>query len=186
MLQIRCYERWDMSFAAKWIWDLLNMIQLFTSSYDAWKMMAFDALLLFSHSVVSDSWHHELQHANLPCPSPSPGDCSNSYPLSKWCHPTISSPVVPFSSRFQSFPASGSFLMSQPFASGPKYGIFSLSISPSKKYSGFIFFRMNWLDLLVVQGTLKSLTQHSKKASILCSAPLWSNCHIHTWQLEKP
>ena len=117
MLQIRCYERWDMSFAAKWIWDLLNMIQLFTSSYDAWKMMAFDALLLFSHSVVSDSWHHELQHANLPCPSPSPGDCSNSYPLSKWCHPTISSPVVPFSSRFQSFPASGYFPMSQFFTS---------------------------------------------------------------------
>ena len=118
MLQIRCCEWWDMSFAAKWIWDLLNSIQLFTSSYEAWKMMAFDALLLLSHSDVSDSWHHGLQHADLPCPSPSPGDCSNSYPLSKWCHPTISSSVVPFSSGLWSFPASGSFLMSQFFTSG--------------------------------------------------------------------
>ena len=111
MMKIRCYEWWDMSFAAEWIWDLLNMIQLFTSSYEAWKMMAFDTLLLFSHSVMSDSW-------NLPCPSPSPGNCSNSYPLSKWCHPTISSSVVPFSSGLWSFPASGSFLMSQFFTSG--------------------------------------------------------------------
>ena len=106
----------------------------------------------------------------IPCPSPTSGYCSNSCSLSWWCHPTISSSVIPFSSRLQSFPASGSFLMSQPFASGPKYRIFSLSISPSNKYSGFIFFRMNWFDLPVVQVTLMSLPQHRKKASILCSA----------------
>ena len=73
----------------------------------------------FSHSVVSDSlWRHGLQHARLPCPSPSPRTCSNSCPSSQWWHPTISSSVIPFSSDPQSFPASGSFQMSQLFASG--------------------------------------------------------------------
>ena len=75
--------------------------------------------LLFSRSVVSNSlWPHELQHTSLPCPSLSPGVCSNLCPLSWWCHSTISSSVVPFSSCLQSFPASGSFPMSQLFASG--------------------------------------------------------------------
>ena len=75
--------------------------------------------MLFNCSVMSNSlWPHGLQHTRLPCPSPSPGVCSNSCPLSQWCHPTISSSVVPFSSCPQSFPASGSFPMSQPFASG--------------------------------------------------------------------
>ena len=73
----------------------------------------------FSHSVVSNSLRpHGLPHARLPCPSPTPGACSNSCPLSRWCHPTISSSVVPFSSCLQSFPASGSFPVSQFFASG--------------------------------------------------------------------
>ena len=73
----------------------------------------------FSHSVVSNSlWPHGLQHTRLPCPSPTPGAYSNSCPLSWWCYPTISSSVVPFSSCLQSFPASGSFPMSQFFASG--------------------------------------------------------------------
>ena len=76
-------------------------------------------LLLFSCSVVSDSWQpNGLQHTRLPCPSPTPGASSNSCPLSRWCHPTISASVVPFSSRLQSFPASGSFPMSQPFTWG--------------------------------------------------------------------
>ena len=73
----------------------------------------------FSRSVVSDSlWSHEPQHASLPCPSSTPRVYSNSRSLSRWCHPTISSSVVPFSSHLQSFPASGSFPMSQLFASG--------------------------------------------------------------------
>ena len=73
----------------------------------------------FSRSVVSESLPpHGLQHARLPCPSPMPGACSNSYPLSQWCHPIISSFVIPFFSCLQSFPALGSFLMSQLFASG--------------------------------------------------------------------
>ena len=89
---------------------------------------------------------------------------------SRWCHPTISSSVVPCSSCLQSFPASESFQMSQFFASGA--WSYSCSISPSKKYSGLISFRVDWLDLLTVQGTLKSFLQHhSSKASILqCSA----------------
>ena len=73
----------------------------------------------FSHLVMSDSLRpHELQHARPPCPSPMPGVYSNSCPLSQWCHPTISSSVVPFSSHLQSFPASESFQMSQLFTSG--------------------------------------------------------------------
>ena len=105
-----------------------------------------------------------------PCPSPSPRACSNSCPVSHWCHPAISSSVVSFSSRLQSFPASGSFLMSQLFASGGQY--WCISISPSNEYSGLIYFRIYCLDLLAVQGTLKSLLQHhsSKALIIRCSA----------------
>ena len=116
---------------------------------------------------------HVLQHARPPCPSPIPRNYSNSYPLSRWCHPTISPSVIPFSSCLHSFPASGSFQMSHLFASGGQsIGSFRFSISPSSEYSGLISFRMDWLDLLAVQWTLKSLLQHhSSKASILqCSA----------------
>ena len=94
-------------------------------------------------------------------------------PLSRWCHPTIASSVIHFSSHLQSFPASGYSQMSQFFPSGGhKYWSFSFSISPSNEYSGLISFRMDWLDLLAVWGTLKSLLQHhSSKASLLrCSA----------------
>ena len=124
----------------------------------------------FSHSVVLDSlWPHELQHARPPCPSPTPGVHSNSCPSSRWCHPAISSSVVPFSSCPQSLPASDSFPMSQLFAwGGQSIGVSALVFSPSKEYQGLISFRMDWLDLLAVQGTLKSLLQHySSKASIL-------------------
>ena len=76
-------------------------------------------LLLFSSQVMSNFlWHHGPQPARLPCPSPSPGVYSNSCPLCRWCHPTISSSITPFSSCLQSFPASGSFLMNEFFASG--------------------------------------------------------------------
>ena len=108
---------------------------------------------------------HGLQHTRLPCPSPSPGACSNSCPLSQWCHPTILSSVVPFSC-LQSFPASVPFLMNQLFR-WPKYWSFSFNISPSNEYSGLISFRIDCLDPLAVRGTLKSLLQHhSSKASI--------------------
>jgi len=128
----------------------------------------------FNHSVVSSSLQpHGLKHARLPCPSPTPRVYSNSCPLSWWCHPTISSSAIPFSSCLQSFPASGSFSNESVLRiRWPKYPSFSFSISPSNEYSGLIFFRIDWFDLLAVQGTLKSLLQHhSSKASVLqCSA----------------
>ena len=95
---------------------------------------------------------HGLQHNRLPCPSPTPRAYSNSWPLSQWCHPTISSFVVLFSSHLQSFLASGSFQMSQFFTSGGQsIGSFSFSISPSNEYSELISFRIDWLNLLAVQ-----------------------------------
>ena len=120
----------------------------------------------FSCSVVSDSLRpHGLQHARPPCPSPTPGVYS--CPSSQWCHPAISSSVIPFSSRLQSFPASGSFQMSLHIR-WPKYWSFNFSISPSNEHSGLISFRMDWWDLLIVHRTLKSLLQHhSSKVSIL-------------------
>ena len=124
----------------------------------------------FSHSVGSNSLRpHELQHARPPCPSPTPGAHSNSHLSSRWYHPAISSSVVPFSSCPQSLPASGSFPNESALhMRWPKYWSFSFSISPFSEYSGLISFRMDWLDLLAVQGTLKSLLQHhSSKASIL-------------------
>ena len=108
-----------------------------------------------------------LQHARPPCPSPTPGVHSNSYPLSPGCHPTISSSLVPFSSHLQSFPASESSNESFLSIMWPKYWSFSFSISPSNEYSTLISFRINWFDFLAVQGALKSLLQHhSSKASI--------------------
>ena len=114
----------------------------------------------FSHSVLSNSFQpHGLEHARLPCPSPTPRACSSSYPFSRWCHTTISSSVVPFSSHLQYFPASGSFQMSQLLTSGGQsIGVsVSASVLPSNYYSGLIFFMMDWLDFLAVQGTLRSL-----------------------------
>ena len=130
---------------------------------------------------MSDSlWPHESQQARPPCPSPTPGVHPNPCPSSRWCHPAISSSVVPFSSWPQSFPASVFSNESALHIRWPKYWSFSFSISPSKKHPGLISFRMDWLDLLGVQGTHKSLQQHSSKASILrCSA-------FFTVQLSHP
>ena len=112
-----------------------------------------------------------------PCPSPTPGVHPTSYPLSWWCHPTILSSVISFSPCPQSFPASGSFPCIRTNESAlrirwPKDWSFSFSISPSNEHPGLISFRMDWLDLLAVQGTLKSLLQHysSKVSILLCSA----------------
>ena len=132
--------------------------------------LLFSSLLLFSHLAVSDAlWPHELQHARLPCPSQCSGTCSNSCPLSWWCHPTISS----------SSPSPPAFSL-------PQYqGLFQLVSSlhqvvkvlelQHQSYQ-WIFrvdsFRIDWFDLLTVQGTLKSLLQHhcSKASVLLCSA----------------
>ena len=128
-------------------------------------------LLFMSYSLLP----HRLQHARLPCTSPKPRAYSNSRPLTRWYIPTISSSVVPFSSHLQSFPASGSFLMSRLFTSNTSIlNNWNFSISPSNEYTGLISFRIDWLDLLAVQGTLKSLLQHySSKASILWCSTLF-------------
>ena len=99
-----------------------------------------------------------LLHTRPPCPSPPPRAYSNSCPLSQWCHPTISSSVLPFSSCLQSFPASGSFPRSQFFIMWPKYWSFNFRLSPSNVYSGLISFRMDWFDLLEVQETANITT----------------------------
>ena len=123
----------------------------------------------FSHSVVSDSLQpHELQHTRPPYPSPTPGVHPNSCASSWWCHPAISSSVVPFSPA--PIPASIRVFSNEStlHMRWPKYSNFSFSISPSKEHPGLVSFRMDLLDLLAVQGTLKSLLQHhSSKASIL-------------------
>ena len=129
--------------------------------------------LQFSCSAVSDSLRpYGRQHARLPCPSPTPGPCSNSCPSSRWCHPTVSFSVIPSTPAFR---LSQHQVLSSELVlliRRPKYWSFSFSISPSNEYWGLISFRMDWLDLLAVQGTLKSLLQlYSSKASILrCSA----------------
>ena len=123
----------------------------------------------FSRSVVSNSLRpHEPQHTRPPCPSPPPGVYSNSYSSSWWCHPTISSSVVPFSC-LQSFPASRPFTMSQFFASGGQsIGASVLASVLPVNIQGWLPFSIDWFDLLVVQGTLKSLLQHhSSKVLIL-------------------
>ena len=131
----------------------------------------------FSRSVVSNSlWPHKSQHARPPCQSPTPGVHSDSRSSTQWCHPAISSSVIPYSSCPQSLPTSKSFRMRW-----PKYWSFSFSIVPSKVIPRLISFRMDWLGLLAVQGTLKSLLQHhSSKASIL------QHSAFFTVQLSQP
>ena len=131
---------------------------------------------------MSDSLQpHGLQYTRLPCPSPTPGAYSNSCPLSRWCHPTILScfPLLLLPSIFPSIKvfSNDSVLHIR----WPKYWSFSFSISPSNEYSGLISFRIDRLDLLPVQGTLKSLLQHhSLKVSIL-----WHSAFF-TVQLSHP
>ena len=133
-------------------------------------------------------WPHELQHTRLPCPSPSLRVCSNSCPLSLWCHPTISSFVVPFSSCPQSLTASCSFWMSQLFTSGgPSIGAgaSASSISPSSEYLGLISFSIDF-DLLAFQITLKSLLQqHNSKASILLHSAFFMVQLLHPYMTTE-
>ena len=127
-------------------------------------------------------WLHRLRHARPPCPSPTPGVYSDSCPLSRWCHPAISSPVVPISSCPQISPSIRVFSNESTLhVRWPKYWSFRFSIISSKEIPGLISFRMDWLNLHAVQGTLKSLLQHhSSKAPILrCSA-------FFTVQLSHP
>ena len=141
--------------------------------------------------LLSHVWllqHQGLQHHRLSCPSLSPGVYSNSSPLSRCCHPTILSSVVPFSC-LQSFPASGSFLMNQFFTSGGQSIKGSASaISPFNEHSGLAYFRIDWLDLLAVKGLSGVFSNNTvqKHQFFSTQLSLWSNTHIHTWQLKKP
>ena len=146
--------------------------------------------VLFSCSVVSKSLQpHGLQHARPPCPSPTPGACSNSCPLSRWCHPTISSSVVPFSSCLQSCPASGSFPVNQLFASGGQSigGSASASVVPKNIQDWFPLGWTGWISLQS-KGLSRvfSSTTVQKHQFFGTQLSLWSSSHIHWWLLEKP
>ena len=147
-------------------------------------------LLLFSRSVVSGSfWPHGLQHTRLSCPSPTPGVHPNPCPLSQWCHPTISSSAVPYSSCPQYFPTWGSFPMSQLFASGGQ-GIgasASASVIPTNIQGRFPLGWTGWISLLS-KGLSKvfSNTIVQKHQFFSVQLSLWSNSHIRTCLLEKP
>ena len=144
----------------------------------------------FSHSVVSDSlWPHELQHARPPFSSPSPGVHSNSWPSNRWCHPAISSSVIPFCPCPQSLPASGCFPMSQLFASGGR------NIGVSVLASVLLMNTQDWSPLewtgwisLQSKGLARvfsnTTVQNHQFFGVQLSSQ--SNSHIHTWLLEKP
>ena len=147
-------------------------------------------IVQFSYSVTSDSLRpHGTQHARPPCPSPTPGVYPNSCPLNSWCHPMISSSVVPFSSCSQSFPASGYFQMSQLFASGGQsIGVSaSTSVSPMNTqdwsplgWTGWISLQSKGLSRVFSKTTVQKHQFFSAQLS------LYSKSHIHTWPLEKP
>ena len=149
-----------------------------------------DLSFQFSCSVVSDYLQPlGLQHPRFPCPSPIPRAYSNSCPSHRWCHPTISSSVIPFSSCLQSFPASGTFPMSRFFTSG---GL-SIGVSASAPVLPMNiqdWFPLAWTDLisLLSKGLLRvfSNTTVQKHQFFSAQLSLWSNSHIHTWLLEKP
>ena len=150
---------------------------------------SFPSSVQFSRSVVSNSLRpHRLQHARLPCPSPTPRVYSNSCPLSQWYHPVISSSVVPFSC-LQVFPASGSFSKESVLCTRwPKYWSFSFSISLSREYSGWFLLGLIGLIALQSKGlsrVFSNITVH-KHQFFGTQLALWSNSHIHTWLLEKP
>ena len=144
----------------------------------------------FSHSVMFNSlWPHELQHTSPPCPSPTRGVHSNSCPLSQWCHPAISSSVVPFSSCPQSFPASGSFLMSQLLAwGGQSTGVSALASFLPKKSQGWS--PLEWTGWIILQSKglsrVFSNTTVQKHQFFGTQLSSQSNSHIQTWPLKKP
>ena len=139
---------------------------------------------------MSDSlWLHGLQNKRLPCPLPTPGACSNSYPSSWWCHPTISSSVISFSFCFQSFPASGSFPVNQFFTScGPSIrASTSASFLPVNiqdwfplGWTGWIFLKSKGLSRIFCNTIVQKHQFFGTQLS------LWSNSHIHTWLMENP
>ena len=170
--------------AVSWISPFLRILLLILVSCIIWKW----SVSQFSCSVMSNSLlPHGLQHARPPCPSPTPGACS--CPSSRWCHPTISSSVILFSSCLQSFPASVSFPMSQLFTSdGQSTGASaSASILPMSSQD---WFSLGLTDLISLQSkglsSVFSNTAVQKHQFFSAQLSFWSNSHIHTWLLEKP
>ena len=151
--------------------------------------LGFQFSVQFRCSVVSHSLRPrgQIQHAKLPCPSPTPRACSNSCPLSRWCHPTISSSVVPFSSCLQSFPASGSFPMSQFFTSGGQNTGALALVLPMNTQDWSLFEWTGWISLQS-KGLSRvfSNTTVQKHQFFGIQLSLYSNFHIHIWLLEKP
>ena len=144
----------------------------------------------FSRSVTYDSFKpHGPQHARAPCPSPTPGVYSNSCPLSQWCHPTISSSVIPLSGCLQTFPTSESFPVSQFFASGGQsIGVSaSASVLPMNTQDWSPLEWTGWISLQS-KGLSKvfCIISFQKHQDFSAQLSLWSNSHIHTWPLEKP
>ena len=144
----------------------------------------------FSHSVVSDSlWPHESQHASPSCPSPSPGVHLDSHPSSPWCHPAISSSVIPFSSCPQSLPASEFFPMSQLFTwGGQSTGVSALASFLPKKSQGWSPSEWTGWISLQSQGLSRVFSNTAVQKHQLFGAQPSSqyNFHIHTWPQEKP
>ena len=144
----------------------------------------------FSHSVMSDPlWYHGLQHARHPCPSAAPGVHPNTCPSSPWCHPALSSSVVPFSSCLQPLPASGSFPMSQFFTTGDQsIGVSaSASVLPMNTQDWSPLGWTGWISLLSKGlSRILSNTTVQKHQFFSVQLSLQSNSHIHTWPLEKP
>ena len=145
----------------------------------------------FSHSVMSDSLRpHGLQHVRLPCPSPIPGACTGSCPVNWWCHPIISSSVIPFSSHLQSCPATESFPVSQLFASGDHSSGASASASASVLPMNIQdWFLLGWTGWICLQSKglsrVFSSTTVQKHQFFNAQPSLWSNSHTHAWLLEK-
>ena len=161
----------------------------FTFSDVADPIHVFISSVQFSCSVVSDSLHpHGLQHARLPCPSPTPRARSNSCPSSQWCHPAISSSVDPFSFCLQSIPALGSFLRSQFFTSGSQsFGVSASASILSMNIQDW--FPLGLTDLISLQpkefSRVFSNTTVRKQQFFSAQLSLWSNSHIHTWLLRS-
>ena len=192
-------NKWVQFLKKMWIiWRSLERSPVL-SSFNFWKAFEGNTVrslspnpssVQFSRSVVSDSLQpHEVQHARPPCPPSTPGVYLNSCPLSRWCHPTISSSVIPFSSRPQSFPASGSFQMSQLFASGGQsIGVSaSASVLPMNTQDRSPLGWTGWISLQF-KGLWRvfSNTTAQKHPFFGAQLSLQSNSHIHTWPLEKP
>ena len=157
----------------------------------AWNSSLFFSSVHYSCSVLSDClWPNGLQHARPPYPSPTPGVYSNSCPLSRWCHSTISSSLTPFSSHLQSFSASGSFLMSQFFASGGQsIGVSaSASVLPMNIQDWFPLGWTGWISLLSKGSQESSPTPHFENISFSILSLLYGLTHtsIHDWKcMEK-